>query len=680
MSRQKDKTPGYAKILDAWVPPDDAGEPVGCVATSFTFSPVVFEEECLGRFLQLETDAKEDGPLYLVEREEKLAQLEYAAVLVDQHYARGVRSLRWHLLPARLPRGILHAKVSLLLWSRCARLIIASANLTESGYRLNHEVFGTLDYFEDSDSPLRTLTDVVEFLREAVRYADPTASTASPAIGRWNGFLDRVSAATRGWGLTEPPRTLARPRVFAVLTGPGRPTAFGALREQWPDSGPPDAAFVVSPFFDRPEVPNRPASELWALLKQRGEAIVEFDVTAEEVPGEKALLLHAPESLKQARPANRDSTETVFKWVRLEEGRPLHLKSIWLQNDRVVVLMMGSSNFTSAGLGLGHTQNLEANLAYAVGTGSGEPAAALLETWLPVEGFPDGVRLRWQPPPDEGEDAVATGLVPLPSEFGQANFGCDERQQSYLEFTFHGAPPAGWAVSGEDDRETFLTEAAWQVRGAPPEIRLPWPRDRAPSGFQVKWSASDGRAWWPVNVLSPDALPPPDELKNLSLEVLIDILTSATLIGGIRRGKRRRPRGEGPILDPLKRVDASTFLLQRTRRVSDALRGLRQRLERPVVSESGLNWRLRGPVGVTAFAGAIAKEAGSEEERCFLLAELCLEVARVKPRSAPGALRPAHVRAALREVAAEIRSKISLDALPSKLRAYVETAFEECSS
>jgi hypothetical protein len=128
MSKQKEQKPGYGKILDAWIPPEDAGDPIGCVATSFTFSPVLFEEECLGRFLQLETNATEDGPAYLVEREERLSQLECAAALVDQNHACGVRSLRWDLLPARLPRGILHAKVSLLVWSRCARLIVASAN------------------------------------------------------------------------------------------------------------------------------------------------------------------------------------------------------------------------------------------------------------------------------------------------------------------------------------------------------------------------------------------------------------------------------------------------------------------------------------------------------------------------------------------------------------------------
>lgn len=684
MSKQKDKKPGYGKILDAWIPPDDAGDPIGCVATSFTFSPVLFEEECLGRFLQLETDATEDGPAYLVEREEKLSQLECAAALVDQHHACGVRSLRWDLLPARLPRGILHAKVSLLLWSRCARLIIASANLTEDGYRRNHEVFGVLDYFDSSEAPLAALDEIAVFLRDAVRYADPAARSGSAAIRRWNGFLERVIRATRDWGAAESPRTIARPHSFAVVTGPGRPSALNTLQKQWPDNSPPNEAFVVSPFFDPPEAANAPARELWALLKQRGEAAIEFDVTAEDVPGEKAILVHAPESLVDAQPANRSQTETLVKRIKLAEGRPLHAKSLWLQNDRVILFIMGSSNFTSAGLGIGETQNLEANLAYIVSQQNKEAVRAWCDAWLPVEEIPDDLELRWQPRHDDGDDSATTGLILLPPSFGQAGFGCDERQQAFVEFTFNGEPPRGWTLYAEDDRDAFLTEATWQSKGSQSQLRLAWQRDRAPSGFRVSWQDSGGCAWWPVNVLTSAALPPPAELKNLPLEVLIEILTSSkplhqALDRWLRRQKGNKTHDETPSLDPHKRVDTSSFLLQRTRRVSDALTGLRQRLERPVVSEQALEWRLRGPVGVMVLAQAVGKEARSEQERCFLITELCLELARVRPQVSPGSLSSARVRKALREIALEIRTTISPDALTGlpALAAYTKAAFEE---
>lgn len=38
------------KLLEAWLPPEGAGRPVACLATSFTFDPDFFETQCLGRF------------------------------------------------------------------------------------------------------------------------------------------------------------------------------------------------------------------------------------------------------------------------------------------------------------------------------------------------------------------------------------------------------------------------------------------------------------------------------------------------------------------------------------------------------------------------------------------------------------------------------------------------------
>ncbi len=133
MARTAHEKAGCGKLLDAWTAPVDAGDPVGCLATSFTFSADFFEQECLARYLSLESSPEEDGPAYLIEREEKLAQVSCAAAIVDQHHCRGERSLRWDLLPARPAAGILHAKVTILHWSRLVRLIVASANLTEEG-------------------------------------------------------------------------------------------------------------------------------------------------------------------------------------------------------------------------------------------------------------------------------------------------------------------------------------------------------------------------------------------------------------------------------------------------------------------------------------------------------------------------------------------------------------------
>lgn len=203
MAKKKlEAKPGYGKLLDAWVAPEDAGEPIGCLATSFTFSPVFFEEECLARFLQMESDMDEDGPVYIVEREEKLAQLSCATALVDQHHCAGSRSLRWDLLSARVRPGFFHAKVSFLYWSRMVRIIIASANLTEDGYRRNQEVFGVLDFFDGGQTPLSCLWATVAFLRQAVVLVGDF-ETPSPSQRRWNALLDRAAGESATWGLSD---------------------------------------------------------------------------------------------------------------------------------------------------------------------------------------------------------------------------------------------------------------------------------------------------------------------------------------------------------------------------------------------------------------------------------------------------------------------------------------------
>ena len=142
MARAENNT---GPLLDHWTPPAGAGDAVACLATSFTFNSEFFEEECLSRFLQLDTDPDEDGPLYLIERDEKLSQVEPISVIVDEAHCKGKRSLRWDLISFR-DLQLLHSKISLLIWSNHIRIVIGSCNLTESGYRKNREIAGVFDF------------------------------------------------------------------------------------------------------------------------------------------------------------------------------------------------------------------------------------------------------------------------------------------------------------------------------------------------------------------------------------------------------------------------------------------------------------------------------------------------------------------------------------------------------
>jgi hypothetical protein len=143
MSKRRNLSSNGA-MLELWRPPQGAGEPVGCLATTYTFTPGLFDEQCLARFLEIESEPNREDLAFLIERESRLGGV-YAGVLVDHTQAGVEHSLRWDVLPVRLRAGKQHAKLSLLAWSRHLRIILASANLSEPGYRSNYEVAAAVD-------------------------------------------------------------------------------------------------------------------------------------------------------------------------------------------------------------------------------------------------------------------------------------------------------------------------------------------------------------------------------------------------------------------------------------------------------------------------------------------------------------------------------------------------------
>ena len=52
-------------MLELWRPPADAGEPIGCLATTYTFTPGLFDEQCLARFLEIGSDPDREDQAFL---------------------------------------------------------------------------------------------------------------------------------------------------------------------------------------------------------------------------------------------------------------------------------------------------------------------------------------------------------------------------------------------------------------------------------------------------------------------------------------------------------------------------------------------------------------------------------------------------------------------------------------
>ncbi len=688
MRRKKTADPlGHGRLLDAWIPPAKAGDALGCFATTFTFQAGFFETECLGRMLQLECDPDTGGAAYLVEREEKMARLMSASVVVDRAHARGQRSLRWDLIPFRTNAGIMHAKLSILLWQHHARVIVTSANLTEYGYRQNLEVFAVWDFHREGVFPAELFRAATDFAGEVLAHCREKNPGSSPALARSRDFLAEARRRVAAWLPTEDSTPRLRTALVPVI--PKSESAFEQLRSLWPGASPPDTLFILSPFFDQGPV-NAPTKAAWEILRQRGGAEIVFSVVAEPIRNSERLLVHAPESLHTALPKDGRQASLNFERIKMPDGRALHAKALWLKNDDHLLHCIGSSNFTTAGLGLAPQRNWELNVASWTRMDNRDEVRARKAAWPEVEGENiDVTEVSWEPaPPAEDETDPAAPL--LPDWCGSAVFLVLAGGQAILELTFTGCPPTEWTILDQTGTTALLTAEEWRSRGSGAQIQLSWSEARPPTELLVRSPGVVGEAHWPVEVRAFSDLPPPQELRDLSLEQLLAILTSALPLHRCLQKMLRQnsdeasPTEPAAVLDPLKRFaqDKEKHLLERTRRFSLAMAGMRQRLENPIPSEEYLQWRLFGPVGVTKVAAAILKEAGSDGEKAFLLGELALELSQVQPKSEPGFLAKKKIQDAIVELVVDFEKQAAplLAATETGLQKYVRSAFTKARS
>ncbi len=305
----------------------------------------------------------------------------------------------------------------------------------------------------------------------------------------------------------------------------------------------------------------------------------------------------------------------------------------------------------------------------------------------------DTENVSWSPAPDMEDQADL--LTPLlPDWCGSAIYLMKEGGQATLELSMAETPPPAWTIFDETGTRTLLTPETWTAGSAKGQIQIPWPDARPPTELLVHVSGQPGECRWPVEVRAFSDLPPPQELRDLSLEQLMAILTSALPLHRILQ-KLLRLNSDEPapaeataeataVLDALKRFahEKEKHLLERTRRFSLAMAGMRQRLETPIPSEEYLQWRLLGPVGVTKVAAAILKEAGADGEKAFLLGELALELSQVQPVSDPACVAPSRVRNAIRDIVADFEKQAAplLIGTEDGLKKYVGSALRKARS
>jgi len=680
----------YKKLLDAWTPNPESGDPIGCITTTYTFSASFFEEECLARFLQMETDPRRDAKLYYIEREEKLSGLVGVSVFVDRDHCSGKHNLRWDIIPVNVPgNGRLHSKISILIWEKLVRVIVASANLTETGYRLNFEVFGVLDFNTESELSPELLVEILSFLRKVSSYSSGYNRTDSAVHKRLIDQINWIESFIDESLTDEKPSSSST--VSFIPTGPGYPDLFTSLRDNWPSAPFPSRAWVFSPFFDENYYSSKdatfPSNEIWSCLKKRNAIAVNYLVDAELIDDEGKYHIHAPEYLKDVKPQNRSKADLWFSHIDLttedHENRPYHAKGIWLEDSRFAQYLIGSSNFTRPGTGLKTDPNIEANLLYVVNR-KDKSAYRNLDSCFPVhKRIPYKRIASWSDKRPDAEDESRQYLL-LPPFFDEAVYDVDDKKKGILRLHFTDAETIEkWEIRYRESEGTRIyCSEMWKADKESPTVELSWEEPAPPTGLHVYINGEEQPAWWPVNVESVKALPPVEDLVNLPLSVLIDFLTSSRPLHHVMdkylREKDSVQVKYEQIVDVLKQVDTSGYLLQRTRRISWALTALREKLEQPVHSQNGLDWRLHGPLGVEQVHRAILNEAKSNKEKLFLSTELALELSRFSP-SNNSSVPTADVRRAIGKVIGGIvRSlKTELAGQRGSLADYVRAALKE---
>lgn len=705
----RSRTSALRTLADHWAAPSespagDVGRPLICVATTYTFHASFLESELLPRFLGLKFDDTEGDRPFVVEREQALATSR-ACVLVDaDHFDLSQSTLRWDQLPVRVPRGVQHSKVVVLIWENYARLMVSSANITRSGYRRNREIAGVIDFYDhEASAPRRLLFDALSFLRELSGWVRASNS----ANARYREALDNARVRVRSWQKI--------PHDFAPRERP-RATFVGGLPEK-------NGGVALSPLKQLVDVwGTRRASEITVMTPFVGDLSGTVDPVVQQllevprtrnatgyliVPGQPSereverMVVGLPrrfiEAWCSAWHVQRSEVSThVVPLCRDGEkvNRDLHAKGILISGEETVTLLCGSSNFSPHGMGVA-VANAEANICYVDDLGA-KRDGLWLEDRLPVNWEKDYCEDPiW---PDTAEpigDEDPGNSRPLPAVFLWAVY---DQRSAVLTVSVNPSErfPAEWSLhlpgNSSKDVPPLLDQGSHLKPPVDGLISVPLPESLHGAniaGLPVTWRDEDGAiqiATLPVHVESGEQLLPPDEFRSLTADGILECLLSgrdaAEWVEALkRRNSAEKGGGQGDV-DSLRSIDTSSYVLYRTRRFGAALANLGDRLLRTVRTRDAITYRLRqDPLGPRMLAEALVHEWREHSSKhdsterdpsavLFSIAEINLMLAHAARRIAEQRLRPLFCEV-INEIDSMCLEITSASALPSNLVQYL---------
>jgi len=395
----------------------------------------------------------------------KLAELDYCGVLCEARSYEQRPSLRTDIRPVTLRGACLHAKLVVVEYEHAVRVLVGSANLTESGYRENREVCG--EHLAHHDEPQK-LAQAAAILRGARETLSVFAARAPGFLSELDAVLMRVDA----WA----PK--AEPETSPVAWSDGAHPLWRTVIDRWPAGKRVERLCIVSPFWSEDGSSHTPLRRLLGELRERdalaARCSVELFVESEPLSSggfqakKLPVIYYAdfPEVSIRALPVDpKVAAADLDLKLDLTTLRTLHAKVLVLAARDRALAYAGSGNFTRNGFG------------FRAPAGNGTGALANIEAGWLFELTPKDIAALLPATANEGQTIVSQpepgAVAPSEEDAEEAKFWpmallsaelTPSTDAEVLKLTTHWAEetPSGWQV--------FVGSPAVVVEGSNPPL------------------------------------------------------------------------------------------------------------------------------------------------------------------------------------------------------------------
>lgn len=625
MSRAGNDGPSR-RLIDWIAPAIELGQPQCFLATTFDLDPDFIETDFLPALLGI--PARDDASVRSrAQLELALGRVDHAVLLTEGTRFRGrPKSMRLRVTPAvRGNGGVLHAKIALLVYPEAVRLIVASANLTSAGYRMNREVA----------IPLTATVKQPEDGRLIRQALDGAEQLLAPW---WSEEAAAVVSAAR-----EQLKNLKAPQPKkaddeALIWGGAQPL-WEQFLAMWPKREVIQKISIVSPFWSE-AVEGGPIDQLVRELKARKLLAKRCAVALIAAPAPASITTYLPQlhstygafdfgawgiDVTAAAASPRVDPQDVSGSEVLRE-RALHAKVVLFQGADSALAYLGSANFTRRGWGFnGAGANIEAGVCLRR---AGKDRKVLENLLPPLAGSPVAL---------DGSGTCAfiapqtsDGVAPWPDFIVSVELGLDSdpEQRKLTIFVDPDKAPGAWRLAFARHMPGKPIESVERVLNFPltqEELRVLW-REQV---VFIHWAATgDGEGVaFPVNAAASlrHTLPLGDP-NNLPSEQDLLAFYQGRIDAEEAGHGLEREAGAGGLSAPERTVDTSTILSYQVRSFVEALPGIKDEIARSVVNGATIRLALLGPISPVELArqirAAVASEKRSHTAGGFQLVEL----------------------------------------------------------